>query len=99
MIYIHLTLKQYVLAEQFLTFFQLIYLGRAMNGFKYDYFSCQMVWSRIKTRGFQPTPRASCCGVLYGSKWYIAGGGSRKKRTLDLCKIHHSYLNHIHNFL
>lgn len=51
-----------------------------------------MVWSRIKTRGFQPTPRASCCGVLYGSKWYIAGGGSRKKRhsetlVFDVLKV------------
>ncbi|KAJ8766471.1 hypothetical protein K2173_022530 [Erythroxylum novogranatense] len=39
-----------------------------------------MVWSRIKIRGFHPSPRAGCCGVLCGSKWYIAGGGSRKKR-------------------
>lgn len=39
----------------------------------------QMVWSRIKIRGFHPSPRAGCCGVLCGTKWYIAGGGSRKK--------------------
>nr|GME04611.1 acyl-CoA-binding domain-containing protein 4 [Ipomoea batatas] len=39
-----------------------------------------MVWSRIKIRGFHPSPRAGCCGVLCGTKWYIAGGGSRKKR-------------------
>ncbi|KAF8387894.1 hypothetical protein HHK36_026556 [Tetracentron sinense] len=38
-----------------------------------------MVWSRIKPRGFHPSPRAGSCGVLCGSKWYIAGGGSRKK--------------------
>lgn len=38
-----------------------------------------MVWSRIKIRGFHPSPRAGCCGILYGTKWYIAGGGSRKK--------------------
>ncbi|XP_022760508.1 kelch domain-containing protein 4-like isoform X2 [Durio zibethinus] len=38
-----------------------------------------MVWSRIKMRGFHPSPRAGCCGVLCGAKWYIAGGGSRKK--------------------
>ncbi|KAE9455259.1 hypothetical protein C3L33_12851, partial [Rhododendron williamsianum] len=40
----------------------------------------QMIWSRIKIRGFHPSPRAGCCGVLFGTKWYIAGGGSRKKR-------------------
>lgn len=40
-----------------------------------------MTWSRIKIHGFHPSPRAGCCGVLCGSKWYIAGGGSRKKRT------------------
>ncbi|CAI0466711.1 unnamed protein product [Linum tenue] len=39
-----------------------------------------MVWSRIKIKGFHPSPRAGCCGVLSGTKWYIAGGGSRKKR-------------------
>lgn len=33
-----------------------------------------MMWSRIKIRGFHPSPRAGCCGVLCGSKWYIAGG-------------------------
>ncbi|KAK9287975.1 hypothetical protein L1049_016420 [Liquidambar formosana] len=39
-----------------------------------------MIWSRIKIRGFHPSPRAGCCGVLRGTKWYIAGGGSKKKR-------------------
>ncbi|XP_004486044.1 uncharacterized protein [Cicer arietinum] len=39
-----------------------------------------MAWSKIKVHGFHPSPRAGCCGVLYGSKWYITGGGSRKKR-------------------
>ena len=38
-----------------------------------------MMWSRIKIRGFHPSPRAGCCGVLCGTKWYITGGGSRKK--------------------
>lgn len=42
-----------------------------------------MMWSRIKIRDFHPSPRAGCCGVLCGSKWYIAGGGSRKKRHLE----------------
>lgn len=42
-----------------------------------------MMWSRIKIRGFHPSPRAGCCGVLCGTKWYITGGGSRKKRHLE----------------
>lgn len=41
-----------------------------------------MIWSRIKIRTFHPSPRAGCCGVLFGTKWYIAGGGSRKKRMI-----------------
>ncbi|OMO53698.1 Kelch-type beta propeller [Corchorus capsularis] len=40
-----------------------------------------MIWTRIKVRG--PSPRAGCCGVLCGTKWYIAGGGSRKKRHAE----------------
>uniref|UniRef100_A0A0R0G6J2 Acyl-CoA-binding domain-containing protein n=1 Tax=Glycine max TaxID=3847 RepID=A0A0R0G6J2_SOYBN len=39
-----------------------------------------MAWSRIKIHGFHPSPRAGCCGVLCGTKWYITGGGSKKKR-------------------
>ncbi|KAK7303144.1 hypothetical protein RJT34_14045 [Clitoria ternatea] len=39
-----------------------------------------MAWSRIKIHGFHPSPRAGCCGVLCGTKWYITGGGSNKKR-------------------
>lgn len=42
----------------------------------------QMAWSRIKIHGFHPSPRAGCCGVLCGTKWYITGGGSKKKRML-----------------
>ncbi|XP_012455953.1 acyl-CoA-binding domain-containing protein 6 isoform X1 [Gossypium raimondii] len=42
-----------------------------------------MIWSRIKIRGFHPSPRAGCCGILCGTKWYIAGGGSRKKRHAE----------------
>uniref|UniRef100_A0A6J1C8V2 Acyl-CoA-binding domain-containing protein 5 n=1 Tax=Momordica charantia TaxID=3673 RepID=A0A6J1C8V2_MOMCH len=42
-----------------------------------------MVWSRIKVRGFHPSPRAGCCGVLCGTKWCISGGGSKKKRHTD----------------
>ncbi|XP_048234798.1 acyl-CoA-binding domain-containing protein 6 isoform X2 [Ricinus communis] len=51
-----------------------------------------MVWSRIKIQGFHPSPRAGCCGVLCGTKWYIGGGGSRKKRhsetlIFDIVKV------------
>ncbi|XP_078175592.1 galactose oxidase/kelch repeat superfamily protein [Carex rostrata] len=42
-----------------------------------------MVWSRIKTRGIHPSPRAGCCGALCGNKWYISGGGSKKKRHAE----------------
>lgn len=61
-----------------------------LNSFIYFYFFLdtehffsfgviKMVWSRIKIRGFHPSPRAGSCGVLCGTKWYISGGGSRKK--------------------
>ncbi|KAL5541810.1 hypothetical protein UlMin_009520 [Ulmus minor] len=51
-----------------------------------------MIWSRIKVRGFHPSPRAGCCGILCGTKWYITGGGSRKKRhsetlVFDILKL------------
>lgn len=39
-----------------------------------------MVWSRVKTHGPHPSPRAGCSGTLCGTKWYIAGGASKKKR-------------------
>ncbi|KAL8047708.1 hypothetical protein ABFX02_07G017700 [Erythranthe guttata] len=42
-----------------------------------------MVWSRIKIRGFHPSPRAGCCGALCGTKWYITGGGSKRKRPAE----------------
>ncbi|KAK1427034.1 hypothetical protein QVD17_15716 [Tagetes erecta] len=46
-----------------------------------------MIWSRIKIHGFHPSPRAGCCGVLCGTKWYIAGGGSRKKRHAEILEF------------
>ncbi|KAI5415829.1 acyl-CoA-binding domain-containing protein 6 [Lathyrus oleraceus] len=39
-----------------------------------------MAWSRVKVKGFHPSPRTGCCGILCGTKWYITGGGSKKKR-------------------
>lgn len=41
-----------------------------------SFFHCQMEWSRLKTRGVSPGPRAECTGVLCNDKWYIAGGES-----------------------
>ncbi|KAL5996015.1 hypothetical protein ACLOJK_026088 [Asimina triloba] len=64
----------------------LIFGGAAKSRTLNDLYSLdfeRMVWSRIKIRGFHPSPRAGCCGVLCGSKWYITGGGSRKKRVAD----------------
>ncbi|XP_042037140.1 acyl-CoA-binding domain-containing protein 6-like isoform X2 [Salvia splendens] len=42
-----------------------------------------MVWTRIKVHGFHPSPRAGCSGALCGTKWYITGGGSKKKRPAE----------------
>jgi len=42
-----------------------------------------MVWSRVKTHGHHPSPRAGCSGALCGTKWYIAGGASKKKRHVE----------------
>ncbi|CAN6338519.1 unnamed protein product [Urochloa humidicola] len=42
-----------------------------------------MVWSRVKTHGEHPSPRAGCSGALCGAKWYIAGGASKKKRHVE----------------
>jgi hypothetical protein len=45
-----------------------------------------MVWSKLKTHGPHPSPRAGCSGALCGTKWYIAGGVSKKKSmSQDLC--------------
>ncbi|XP_072976434.1 uncharacterized protein [Typha angustifolia] len=42
-----------------------------------------MVWTKMKTSGPHPSARAGCCGALCGTKWYIAGGGSKKKRNAE----------------
>ncbi|CAL9174248.1 unnamed protein product [Musa hybrid cultivar] len=42
-----------------------------------------MIWSRIKVRGHHPSPRAGSCGALCGTKWYITGGGSKRKRHAE----------------
>ncbi|KAK1271075.1 F-box/kelch-repeat protein [Acorus gramineus] len=60
----------------------LVFGGRSKSKILNDLYSLDfetMIWSRIKIRGFHPSPRAGSCGVLCGTKWYIAGGGSKKK--------------------
>ncbi|MCO5548403.1 hypothetical protein L7F22_001860 [Adiantum nelumboides] len=42
-----------------------------------------MEWSRLKTRGVIPGPRAECVGVLFNDKWYIAGGELNGTRCLE----------------
>ncbi|KAF8401529.1 hypothetical protein HHK36_012469 [Tetracentron sinense] len=64
----------------------LIFGGASKSRILNDLYSLDfetMIWSRIKLRGFHPSPRAGCCGVLCGTKWYIAGGGSKKKRYAE----------------
>ncbi|KAI3963328.1 hypothetical protein MKW98_022750, partial [Papaver atlanticum] len=34
-------------------------------------FILEMKWTRIKLRGFHPSPRAGSCGILCGNNWYI----------------------------
>ncbi|KAJ0713844.1 putative kelch-type beta propeller [Helianthus annuus] len=65
----------------------LVFGGTSKSKSLNDLFSLDfetMMWSRIKIHGFHPSPRAGCCGVLCGTKWYIAGGGSRKKRHAEI---------------
>ncbi|CAM6044702.1 unnamed protein product [Sphagnum compactum] len=42
-----------------------------------------MEWSRLKSKGASPSPRAGHAGVLVGDKWYIVGGESRGFGVLD----------------
>ncbi|KAI5064489.1 hypothetical protein GOP47_0021159 [Adiantum capillus-veneris] len=42
-----------------------------------------MEWSRLKTRGVVPGPRAECASVLFNDKWYIAGGELNGTRCLE----------------
>ncbi|PKA59319.1 Acyl-CoA-binding domain-containing protein 4 [Apostasia shenzhenica] len=59
-----------------------VFGGQSKSGVRNDLYSLDfetMVWSKIKIKGYHPSPRAGCCGVLCGNKWYIVGGGSKKK--------------------
>ncbi|TVU49949.1 hypothetical protein EJB05_01296 [Eragrostis curvula] len=62
--------------------FLLIFGGHSKSKTLNDMYSLDfetMVWSRVKTHGPHPSPRAGCSGALCGTKWYIAGGASKKK--------------------
>uniref|UniRef100_A0ACD5Y8Y5 Uncharacterized protein n=1 Tax=Avena sativa TaxID=4498 RepID=A0ACD5Y8Y5_AVESA len=64
----------------------LIFGGHSKSKTLNDLFSLDfetMVWSRVKTNGPHPSPRAGCNGALCGTKWYITGGGSKKKRHAE----------------
>ncbi|KAI4987616.1 hypothetical protein ZWY2020_020416 [Hordeum vulgare] len=64
----------------------LIFGGHSKSKTLNDLFSLDfetMVWSRVKTNGPHPSPRAGCSGALCGTKWYITGGGSKKKRQAE----------------
>ncbi|KAJ0980687.1 hypothetical protein J5N97_008942 [Dioscorea zingiberensis] len=65
----------------------LVFGGQAKSKILNDLYSLDfetMVWSKIKVKGHHPSPRAGCCGALCGTKWYIAGGGSKKKRHAEM---------------
>ncbi|CAM0949729.1 unnamed protein product [Alopecurus aequalis] len=64
----------------------LIFGGHSKSKTLNDLFSLDfetMVWTRVKTNGTHPSPRAGCSGALCGTKWYITGGGSKKKRLAE----------------
>ncbi|ONK61554.1 uncharacterized protein A4U43_C08F31170 [Asparagus officinalis] len=64
----------------------LVFGGQAKSKILNDLYSLDfetMVWTRLKTRGHHPSPRAGCSGASYGTKWYIIGGGSKKKRYAE----------------
>jgi len=66
--------------------FLLIFGGASKRKALNDLFSLDfetMEWSKMKTQGFTPSPRAGCGGVLYGDKWYIIGGEGRKIRCSE----------------
>lgn len=66
--------------------FLLIFGGASKRKALNDLFSLDfetMEWSKMKTRGSAPSPRAGSGGVLYGDKWYIIGGEGRKMRCSE----------------
>lgn len=63
-----------------------VFGGQAKSKILNDLYSLDfetMIWTRVKAKGHHPASRAGCCGALYGSKWYIVGGGSKKKRYAE----------------
>ncbi|XP_038972198.1 acyl-CoA-binding domain-containing protein 6 [Phoenix dactylifera] len=66
--------------------FLFVFGGQSKSRILNDLYSLDfesMVWTRLKICGHHPSPRAGCCGALCGTKWYITGGGSKKKRHLE----------------
>ncbi|KAK8966497.1 F-box/kelch-repeat protein [Platanthera guangdongensis] len=66
--------------------FLFVFGGKSKSRILNDLYSLDfetMVWSKIKIKGHHPSPRAGCSGILCGSRWYIVGGGSKKKRYAE----------------
>ncbi|XP_024379765.1 uncharacterized protein [Physcomitrium patens] len=40
-------------------------------------------WSKMKTKGIDPSPRSGHASILVGDKWYIAGGETRGHGSLE----------------
>ncbi|KAI0512305.1 hypothetical protein KFK09_012944 [Dendrobium nobile] len=66
--------------------FLFVFGGQSKSRILNDLYSLDfetMVWSKIKIKGHHPSPRAGCSGILCGNRWYIVGGGSKKKRYAE----------------
>ncbi|XP_020586561.1 acyl-CoA-binding domain-containing protein 5 [Phalaenopsis equestris] len=66
--------------------FLFVFGGQSKSRILNDLYSLDfetMVWSKIKIKGYHPSPRAGCGGILCGNRWYIVGGGSKKKRYAE----------------
>ncbi|KAG6487508.1 hypothetical protein ZIOFF_056095 [Zingiber officinale] len=64
-----------------------VYGGQSKSKILRDFYSLDfetMIWSRVKVHGHHPSPRAGCCGALCGTKWYIIGGGSKRRRHAEI---------------
>ncbi|BBN19454.1 hypothetical protein MPTK1_8g10800 [Marchantia polymorpha subsp. ruderalis] len=83
------------IAEMYDDRFLLIFGGVTRSKISNDIFALDfdtMEWSRLKTRGLPPTPRAGHAGVLVGDKWYIVGGESRVPGILETSALNISLM-------
>lgn len=55
-----------------------------------------MEWSKLKTKGINPSPRSGHAGVLVGDKWFIAGG---ENRGFGACKTLSPSKHFCHRYL